>query len=186
MWPKAFAQLIELAPHVSRLLPMADRFLQNRSQTEEAGRKSVEALESVAEDLRGDLGEVFAANTSLGKQVEELSGKLAGIDTGIGAKVNALTEDLSLVSNHVDSIGKNVQTMSAAVNSLKTSLETATARIESVTADVRGARTSAETLEARFNKLEGTQGRLFLLLGLTLLLLVITVGLLAMLFMRAR
>ena len=76
--------------------------------------------------------------------------------------------------------------MSAALSSFKTSRESATTRIESVVTDVRGARTSAETLEARFNKMEAAQGRLFLLLSITILLLVFAVALLALLYMRGR
>ena len=41
MWPKALAQLIELAPHAARLLPMADKFFQSKTAGEEANRKAM-------------------------------------------------------------------------------------------------------------------------------------------------
>ena len=74
MWPKAFAQLIELAPHISRLLPVADRFLQSKNAADEGSRR---ALEAMAEGLRGDLAEFAGAQTTLGKQMDALSQKVA-------------------------------------------------------------------------------------------------------------
>ena len=60
MWPKAFAQLVELAPHISRLLPMADRFFQSKTAAEDSQRK---AIDSLGEDLRAELREFTAAQT---------------------------------------------------------------------------------------------------------------------------
>ena len=70
MWPKAIAQLIELAPHVTRLVPLADRFFTNKSSAEEANRRAMEAM---AEGLRGDLGQVTAAHSGLYRQLQEQS-----------------------------------------------------------------------------------------------------------------
>ena len=73
MWPKAFAQLVELAPHISRLLPMADRFFQSRTVTDDPNRDGVEgnrkAVETMAEGLRGDFGQVTAAHVGLSQQI---------------------------------------------------------------------------------------------------------------------
>jgi conjugal transfer/entry exclusion protein len=52
MWPKALMQLIELAPHVTRLVPMADRYLQSKTDGGKAQRR---ALDEMGERLRGDL-----------------------------------------------------------------------------------------------------------------------------------
>jgi septal ring factor EnvC (AmiA/AmiB activator) len=73
MWPKAIAQLIELLPHISRLLPHADRFLSAKSADAEAGRT---AMQQMAEGLRGDLGQVTAAHAGLYRQLNEQSEKL--------------------------------------------------------------------------------------------------------------
>lgn len=68
MWPKAFAQLIELAPHLARLLPMADRFLQSKTADADASRS---AMEQMAAGLRGDLGQVTASHAGLYTQFNE-------------------------------------------------------------------------------------------------------------------
>ena len=78
MWPKV---LIELVPHIVRLVPMADRFLQSKSDSDEANRK---ALEAMADGLRGDLGQVTAAHSGLYRQLNEQSEKLAGIAADVG------------------------------------------------------------------------------------------------------
>jgi septal ring factor EnvC (AmiA/AmiB activator) len=74
MWPKALAQLIELAPHITRLLPMADRFFQSKSAEAEASRT---AMEQMAEGLRGDLGQVTASHAGLYRQLNDQSEKLS-------------------------------------------------------------------------------------------------------------
>jgi len=76
MWPKALAQLIELAPHAARLLPMADKFFQSKTAGEEANRKAMEAM---AEGLRGDLGQVTSSHAGLYRQLNDQSEKLAEI-----------------------------------------------------------------------------------------------------------
>ena len=76
MWPKAFAQFVELAPHISRLLPMADRFFQNKNAGEESTRKAVETMEATSESLRADLGQFTTAHASLSRQIGELDRKL--------------------------------------------------------------------------------------------------------------
>ena len=54
MWP-ALLQLLELAPHVTRLVPVADRYLQSKSDNGKAQRR---ALDEMGERLRGDLGQL--------------------------------------------------------------------------------------------------------------------------------
>ena len=80
MWPKALAQLIELAPHVTRLVPLADRFFQNKSAGEEANRRAMEAM---AEGLRGDLGQVTAAHSGLYRKLQEQSEALVVLGTEV-------------------------------------------------------------------------------------------------------
>ena len=82
MWPKAIAQLIELAPHVTRLVPLADRFFQSKSGAEDANRKAMEAM---AEGLRGDLGQVTAAHSGLYRQLHEQSETLAVVSSEVRA-----------------------------------------------------------------------------------------------------
>ena len=75
MWPKALTQLIEIAPHVSRLLPVADRFLQARAANDEAARR---AFDQMAE-VRGDLGRVTASHEGLYRQLNEQSERMAQV-----------------------------------------------------------------------------------------------------------
>jgi septal ring factor EnvC (AmiA/AmiB activator) len=90
MWPKAISQLIELLPHVSRLLPMADRFLNAKTADAEASRS---AMQQMAEGLRGDLGQVTASHAGLYRQLNEQSEKLSD-----------LSSDVSTVKRSVESL----------------------------------------------------------------------------------
>jgi hypothetical protein len=76
MWPKALTQLIELAPHIGRLLPMADGFFRSKTASEEASRT---AMDQMAEGLRGDLGQVTASHAGLYRQLNDQNEKLSGI-----------------------------------------------------------------------------------------------------------
>jgi hypothetical protein len=76
MWPKAITTLIELAPHITRLVPMADRFFSSKSAESEA---SLTAMQQMAEGLRGDLGQVTASHAGLYRQLNEQSEKLSNI-----------------------------------------------------------------------------------------------------------
>jgi len=79
MWPKA---LLELAPHLVRLVPAANNFFQNKSAGDEANRK---ALEDIAEGLRVDLGQVTASHAGLYRQLNEQSEKLALMAADVAA-----------------------------------------------------------------------------------------------------
>jgi septal ring factor EnvC (AmiA/AmiB activator) len=76
MWPKALAQLIELA----RLLPLADRFFQSKSAEAEASRT---AMEQMADGLRGDLGQVTASHAGLYRQLNDQSEKLSTLSADL-------------------------------------------------------------------------------------------------------
>jgi chromosome segregation ATPase len=80
MWPKALAQLIELAPHITRLLPLADRFFQSKSAEAEASRT---AMEQMADGLRGDLGQVTASHAGLYRQLNDQSEKLSTLSADL-------------------------------------------------------------------------------------------------------
>jgi len=90
MWPKAISQLIELLPHVSRLLPMADRFLNAKTADAEASRS---AMQQMAEGLRGDLGQVTASHAGLYRQLNEQSEKLSELSSDV-ATVKRSVESL--------------------------------------------------------------------------------------------
>jgi hypothetical protein len=82
MWPKAFAQLVELAPHITRLVPMADRFFQSKAAGEEANRRAMEAM---AADVRDNLAQVTAAQTALSRQLSEHGERLSAMAADLQA-----------------------------------------------------------------------------------------------------
>ncbi len=65
-----------------RLVPMADRFLQSRSAGDDANRQAIEAM---AESLRGELGHVTASHSGLYRQINDMDEKLAGIAADVNA-----------------------------------------------------------------------------------------------------
>ena len=76
MWPKALAQLLELLPHISRLLPLADRLLTSKAAAEKANEA---ALAAMAEGVRGDLGQVTKAHAGLYRQLQDQSAQIAEV-----------------------------------------------------------------------------------------------------------
>jgi hypothetical protein len=73
MWPQL---LFDLLPHFARLLPVADKYLTNRS----AGDKTHEAaLGTLRESVRGELGEVKEAQAGLERQLREQGAQIAEI-----------------------------------------------------------------------------------------------------------
>jgi septal ring factor EnvC (AmiA/AmiB activator) len=88
MWPKAISSLIELAPHITRLVPLADRFFQSKSADADASRS---AMEQMAQGLRGDLGQVTASHAGLYRQLNDQSEKLSIIAADV--HTSRLTND---------------------------------------------------------------------------------------------
>ena len=97
MWPKALAQLIELLPHLSRLLPMADRFLASKTADQEANTR---AMQQMAEGLRGDLGQVTASHAGLYRQLNDQSEKLSVLSSELNSTkltLNSLDARLDVI-----------------------------------------------------------------------------------------
>ena len=76
MWPKLLMQLFELMPHVTRLVPIADKYFAQRSATEKANEAAFTAM---AEGVRGDLGQVAKAHAGLYRQLQEQSAQLVDL-----------------------------------------------------------------------------------------------------------
>jgi hypothetical protein len=76
MWPKLIAQLMEVLPHISRLIPMADMFFASKTASEKANEA---ALKFLGDDVRTDLGKVTAAHDSLYRQLQEHSTQIAAV-----------------------------------------------------------------------------------------------------------
>jgi uncharacterized protein involved in exopolysaccharide biosynthesis len=87
MWPKALAQLIELAPHIARLLPTADRYLQARSAGDEATRA---ALAKMGDDVRTDISRVTSSHEGIYRQLNEQGERMAQLSEQVnGARAAA-------------------------------------------------------------------------------------------------
>lgn len=113
MWPKALAQLIELAPHITRLVPAADRFLNTKTASEEASRN---AMQQMAEGLRGDLGQVTAAHAGLYQRLTQQGQVLEAH----GERLAFLAESTSVTQAVVERLEQRVRRQFAllAVNSV--------------------------------------------------------------------
>ena len=70
MWPKLLMQylpqLIEMLPHVSRVVPMADKYLTAKGANDAK-------LDELAQGLRGDMGKVAKAHIALAEQLDTFS-----------------------------------------------------------------------------------------------------------------
>jgi hypothetical protein len=76
MWPKVIAQLFELLPHITRLVPMADKYFSAKTASEKATEAAMAAM---AEGVRGDLGQVTKAHAGLYRQLQDQSAQIAEV-----------------------------------------------------------------------------------------------------------
>ena len=76
MWPKVLMQLFELLPHVSRLVPVAERYFATKQIGDTAGGGDA-AFASIAEDVRGDLNQVTRAHAALYRQLQDQGNQIA-------------------------------------------------------------------------------------------------------------
>ena len=76
MWPKVLLQLFELMPHVTRLVPMADKYFSSKTATE---RATEAAMIAMADGVRGDLGQVTKAHAGLYRQLQDQSAQITEV-----------------------------------------------------------------------------------------------------------
>ncbi len=76
MWPKVFVQLVELLPHITRLVPLADKFFTSKVAAEKANEAAMVAM---AEGVRGDLGQVTKAHLGLYRQLQDQSAQITAV-----------------------------------------------------------------------------------------------------------
>jgi len=76
MWPKMFLQLVELLPHITRLVPLADKFFTSKAAAEKANEAAMVAM---AEGVRGDLGQVTKAHLGLYRQLQDQSAQITAV-----------------------------------------------------------------------------------------------------------
>jgi septal ring factor EnvC (AmiA/AmiB activator) len=89
MWPKVLMQLFELLPHVTRLVPLADRYFSAKAATESANEA---ALAAMAEGVRGDLGQVTAAHAGLYRKLQEQGNQIADLSEDIRTARSAVEQ----------------------------------------------------------------------------------------------
>lgn len=128
MWPKAFAQFVELAPHISRLLPLADRFLQSKTATEDTGRR---ALETASAGLQAELGQISASQGVLLKQIGTLAEGVAGASSEIRTArlaLEALEASTALVTTQAVASDRRISAMEEQLGRVDTQLQRMTER----------------------------------------------------------
>jgi septal ring factor EnvC (AmiA/AmiB activator) len=104
MWPKVLMQLFELLPHVTRLVPLADRYFSAKAATESANEA---ALAAMAEGVRGDLGQVTAAHAGLYRKLQ-----------GQGNQIADLSEDIRTARSAVEQSERRIEVMDRKIASI--------------------------------------------------------------------
>jgi chromosome segregation ATPase len=104
MWPKVIAQLFELLPHISRLLPMADKYLNSKAAAEKANEAAMVAM---AEGVRGDLGQVTKAHLGLYRQLQDQS-----------AQITTLSEDVTAARLSTEQQASKIESLESKLSSL--------------------------------------------------------------------
>ena len=105
MWPKVIAQLFELLPHITRLVPMADKYFSSKTATEKATEAAMIAM---ADGVRGDLGQVTKAHAGLYRQLQEQSAQITQVSEEVKqARLSFEQHDHSLTAleQRVTSLG---------------------------------------------------------------------------------
>ena len=115
MWPKVLMQLFELLPHVSRLVPMADRYFAGRAAAE---RNNESTLAAMADSVDGTMGQVVKAHEGLFRRLQEMDGRIAD-----------LSDEVRHMRSVADQNGRQLQTIAGEVGSLGRWLKIVTALV---------------------------------------------------------
>ena len=105
MWPKLIAQLFELLPHITRIVPMADKYFSSRTASEKANEAAMAAM---AEGVRGDLGQVTKAHAGLYRQLQDQSAQIAALSEEIKLARHSIEKDehrMSTLESNVSALG---------------------------------------------------------------------------------
>jgi hypothetical protein len=105
MWPKVLAQLFELLPHITRLVPMADKYFSTKTASEKATEAAMLAM---AEGVRGDLGQVTQAHAGLYQQLQDQSAQLGEISVEV-KRMGAAIERVTALELQVVTLGRWVK-----------------------------------------------------------------------------
>jgi chromosome segregation ATPase len=156
MWPKALSQLIELAPHITRLAPLADRFLKDKATGDEATRQALDRHRASIEAQSATLEAQRSA-------VSGLSDRIHADLTGLVTQQTTQATALATLHRQVGDLEKH---------------------LVSTRADALAAKQSAEALEGHLKTIQTGQRRTQTLAIVAVALLVAILALIASLFLR--
>lgn len=95
MWPKALAQLIDFAPQIVSLLPLADRFFKDKAANDSATRQALESLHNeqltaleankstlsaLSDRIHADLGALTTQQTTQVTRTDALQRQVADLE----------------------------------------------------------------------------------------------------------
>lgn len=129
MWPKALAQLVELAPHITRLLPMADRFLKDKAAGDDSTRRALaehrlilegqrSTLEGMEQRLRAEIGQVASSQSNLqNKALTDIQREVSELESHLTTtRADALAAKVAAES--IDSRIRTIESRQARLNTL--------------------------------------------------------------------
>lgn len=105
MWPKVIAQLFELLPHISRVVPMADKYFSSKAATD---RATEAAMVAMAEGVRGDLGQVTKAHAGLYQKLQDQSVQIAEVKDEV-KRIGTSAERVAALELQVVALGRWVK-----------------------------------------------------------------------------
>jgi septal ring factor EnvC (AmiA/AmiB activator) len=84
MWPRLLEQLLDLLPHVTRLVPLADRYFTSRSAAERTHAEDLSSLQTALGDLLRShdrlSAELAAHHPTLDRLTAQLASQTAQLD----------------------------------------------------------------------------------------------------------
>ncbi len=127
MWPKLLLQLVEFLPHATRLMPLADRYLNANANaanasttdalaatervildlTERGMQANANALNGVSEQVQASLGKVARAHIEMAAKLDEFAGQV----TDIATEVKRARRASELAQTRVDALEKQLGSM---------------------------------------------------------------------------
>ncbi len=105
MWPQL---LLDLLPHFSRLMPMANKYLAGKSESDKAQEAALAALGA---DVRKQMGRLTEAQAGVARQLQQQSAQIAEIAVDV-------TRTRLGIEGAEERIAKLEKTMGMAVNLL--------------------------------------------------------------------
>jgi chromosome segregation ATPase len=99
MWPK---MLLELLPHFARLMPMADAYLNSRSERE---RNQQAALNNLAEEVKSGWSRFDAEHTAIAQNLEQHQRDMGQLSADI-AQLRSTLEELDGRAARLEHLGE--------------------------------------------------------------------------------